>query len=165
MSLNQLKSITPDFLPKGFAEKRIDVITNNRALYSKQDFNTNDIIAEFFWKSVHAKPSFLTVQVSDHEHIELLPEYLECVNHSCDPNCFFNTSLKQFIALKPIKEGEELTFFYPSSEWDMGQAFRCGCGSKNCLGLIQGAKYLPKNAIKNYRFTDFIQQKLSSVRR
>ena len=126
MSLNQLKSITLESPPKGFAEKRIDVITNNRALYSKQDFNANDVIAEFFWKSVHSTPSYLTVQVSDHEHIELLPEYLECVNHSCDPNCFFNTALKQFIALKPIKEGEELTFFYPSSEWDMGQAFRCG---------------------------------------
>lgn len=162
MRLSQSKTNPVAFPSTGFAEKRIDVITNNRALYSKQDFKKDEVIVDFFWKSVHAKPSYLTVQVSDHEHIELLPEYLECVNHSCDPNCFFDTTHKQFIAIKPIKTGDELTFFYPSSEWDMGQAFRCGCGSKNCLGVIQGAKYLPKNAIKQYRFTDFIKQKLSS---
>ena len=161
MRLNTSKPVSIDFPSKGFAEKRIDVITNNRALYSKSNFRKNEVIAEFSWKSVHTKPSYLTVQVSDHEHIELQPEYLECVNHSCDPNCFFDTTAKQFVAVKPIKIGEELTFFYPSSEWDMGQAFRCGCGSKNCLGVIQGAKYLPKNVLKDYQFTDFIKQKLS----
>lgn len=41
-----------------------------------------------------------------------------------------------------LKAGEELTFFYPSTEWDMDQGFNCFCGSENCLGYIGGAKHM-----------------------
>jgi len=146
------------------AEKRTDVITRHRSLYSRKEFKANEVIAGFSWKKIHSKPSYLTIQISDNEHIELLPEYLDCVNHSCDPNCFFDTTKQLFLSLKPIKEGEEFTFFYPSSEWDMDQAFQCNCHSEVCIGLIKGAKYLPANLIKNYRFTDFIEQKLRTER-
>jgi len=39
-----------------------------------------------------------------------------------------------------LKAGEELTFFYPSTEWDMAQGFDCFCGSVSCRGFIRGAK-------------------------
>ena len=32
-------------------------------------------------------------------------------------------------ALRPISEGDELTFFYPSTEWAMAEPFECGCGA------------------------------------
>jgi hypothetical protein len=146
------------------AEKRTDVITRHRSLWSRKVFQPNEVIATFHWDTIHAKPSYLTVQISDTEHIELSPGYLECVNHSCDPNSFFDTAKRMFVALKPIQEGEEFTFFYPSSEWDMDQAFQCNCGSPACLGTIKGAKYLPAGLLKNYRFTDFIEQKLKVER-
>jgi hypothetical protein len=41
-----------------------------------------------------------------------------------------------------LRIGEELTFFYPSTEWDMDQGFSCFCGSKACLGYISGAKHM-----------------------
>lgn len=144
------------------AEIRIDPITSNRSLFSKKEFMPNEVIIGFFAKEVHATPNYLTVQISDHEHIELFPECLECANHSCDPNSFFDTTSMQFVTLKRVAEGEEFTFFYPSAEWDMDQVFQCHCGSKNCIGLIQGAKYLSEDIIKNYRFTDFIQRKLNA---
>jgi hypothetical protein len=147
------------------AEKRTDVITRHRSLYSRKAFNADEVIAGFNWEKIHSKPSYLTVQISDTEHIELMPAYLECVNHSCDPNSFFDTTKRLFIAVKPIKKGEEFTFFYPSSEWDMDQAFQCTCHSEGCLGLIKGAKYLPADRVKNYRFTEFIQQKLRVERK
>lgn len=43
---------------------------------------------------------------------------------------------------KGIKSGEDITFFYPSTEWDMAQGFECSCGAADCLGQIRGAKYL-----------------------
>ncbi|MEO5978806.1 MAG: SET domain-containing protein-lysine N-methyltransferase [Chryseolinea sp.] len=144
------------------AEIRIDAKQNHRSLYSRKSFTETDIIAEFSAKEVFSTPTYLTVQVSDTEHIELLPEYLECINHSCTPNCFFNTSTGKLIALRSIEEGEELTFFYPSTEWDMDQAFKCGCGTKACIGMIKGAKHLTPELVKNYRFTDFISKKLAS---
>ncbi len=142
------------------AEIRIDPITSARSLFSKKNFDAEDVIIGFFSRMTHTTPNYLTVQISENEHIELFPECLECANHSCDPNCFFDTTTMNFIAIKPIAEGDEFTFFYPSAEWDMDQAFQCNCGSENCIGMIQGAKYLSKSAVKKYRFTDFIQSKL-----
>ena len=113
--------------------------------------------------SLGAQTSFAgTVQIKDDVHIELLPECLECANHSCEPNCFFNTTTMELVAIKPVKKGDELTFFYPSAEWDMNQAFQCNCGNKECVGNIKGAKYLSDAALKKYRFTDFIQSKLAA---
>jgi len=144
------------------AEIRIDPITSARSLFSKKDFKANEVIIGFFARETHTTPNYLTVQISEHEHIELFPECLECANHSCDPNCFFDTTSMNFVTLKRIKVGEEFTFFYPSAEWDMDQSFQCNCGTANCIGTIKGAKYLPESTIKKYRFTDFIRQKLNT---
>ena len=152
-----------DFDQTEVAEIRIDPITSNRALFSKKKFVKGEVIITFLAKSVQSTPTYLTVQISDDVHIELLPECLECTNHSCDPNCFFDTTNMQFVTLEAIAEGEEFTFFYPSAEWDMDQPFQCRCESNDCLGLIQGAKYLSPKSIRKYRFTDFIKQKLGSI--
>ena len=136
--------------------------TDPASLYSRKKFKAKEVIVEFGWTHIQSTPTYLTVQVGEHEHIELVPEYLECINHSCDPNAFFDTTRKQLVALKDIAASEEITFFYPSTEWDMDQIFQCHCRCENCLGLIKGAKYLEASVAKNYRFTDFIQHKLTS---
>jgi hypothetical protein len=64
------------------------------------------------------------------------------------------------VALKHIQAGEELTFFYPSAEWEMAQPFNCHCGSINCLKEIRGAAFLSKKETTHYRLTNFIQQQL-----
>lgn len=145
------------------AEIRIDPISGNRSLFSKKTFRKNEVILEFLAKNVRSTPTYLTVQISEDVHIELLPECLACANHSCDPNCFFDTTSMEFVTIKDISEGEEFTFFYPSAEWDMDRPFHCTCGSDQCIGIIQGAKYLSNDIIQKYRFTDFIKQKLQLV--
>jgi hypothetical protein len=145
------------------AEIRIDPISGNRSLFSKKAFRKNEVIIEFLAKSVRSTPTYLTVQIGEDLHIELLPECLACANHSCDPNCFFDTSTMEFVTIKDIPAGEEFTFFYPSAEWDMDRPFQCNCGSEQCIGIVQGAKYLSSESLRKYRFTDFIQQKLKLV--
>ncbi len=149
-------------VPTEIAEVRTDILANNRSLFSRKNFAAGEIISEFGWRAMYSEPSYLTVQLSETEHVELFPEYLECINHGCDPNCFFDTATLQLIALKPITAGEEMRFFYPSAEWDMDQPFECTCGAKNCIGTVQGAKYLTDTQLRKYRFTDFIQQKLAA---
>jgi len=80
------------------------------------------------------------------DHIELNSD-LVYINHSCEPNVCFDLSSPdrsqwQLRALRNIKAGETLEFFYPSTEWNMDQPFKCECGTKSCVGTIQGAKYL-----------------------
>jgi hypothetical protein len=53
-------------------------------------------------------------------------------------------------AIRDIEPGEELTFFYPSTEWDMITPFQCLCGSSQCLKRIGGARYLSLNVLSRY---------------
>lgn len=41
-----------------------------------------------------------------------------------------------------LQRGDELTFFYPSTEWEMAQPFECNCGTATCKKWIAGAKHM-----------------------
>ena len=126
-------------------------------LFANKAFHANEIIAPFKPEAIVKLPNYLTIQLNKEQHILLHPTYLQYCNHSCNPNVFFNTQTMQLIALKDIFEGNELRFFYPSSEWDMAQSFDCNCGEKNCLKKIQGAKFIDINILSTYTLTNFIQ--------
>jgi hypothetical protein len=64
----------------------------------------------------------------------------------------------ELVCLRPLQPGDELTFFYPSTEWDMAQPFVCNCGNSTCLQLINGASHLSKDTLSRYTLTDFIIQ-------
>jgi hypothetical protein len=50
----------------------------------------------------------------------LLNTDLVYINHSCEPSLIFDTKALAIVAgPHGLKKGEELTFFYPSTEWDM----------------------------------------------
>lgn len=151
-----------------FAEVRQHHQTHQNAFFALQSYQAGDVIAPFSASTISKEPTYLTVQVGINKHITLQPEHLQYINHSCDPNVFFDTTTMQLIALKDIKPEDELTFFYPSTEWNMIQPFNCYCGHANCLGEIKGAAHIPEDVIKQYRLTDFIKnelQKRSKIRR
>lgn len=137
-----------------------DGITKQRSLHAGKDFKSEEVITLFSAERELLTPTYLTVQKSDHLHITLLPSFLQYVNHSCYPSAFFNTGSMEFVVLRNIKAGDELTFFYPSTEWEMAQPFVCRCRALNCLGTIQGAALLPAKVLNNYRLTDYILSKL-----
>lgn len=143
-----------------FAAVRENIANNQKAFFAQQSYQPGDTVIEFSAKLVVSEPSYLTVQVGIDRHIMLHPEHLQYINHSCDPNVFFDTHAMQIVALKPIAEGDEMTFFYPSTEWDMAQPFTCFCGCKNCLGEINGAAHINPEILSNYKLTRFIQQQL-----
>jgi hypothetical protein len=134
----------------------VDNTTKQKSLCSSKAFKENESITAFTAASTLEEPTYLTIQIDINKHITLQPDYLQYVNHSCKPNVFFNTTTFQFTALRDIAAGEELTFFYPSTEWDMAQTFQCHCGNDNCLQMIRGAKYLAADVLKHYQLTDFI---------
>lgn len=63
-----------------------------------------------------------------------------------------------------LKAGDELTFFYPSTEWDMAQPFDCLCGHKECRGTISGAKDMAVDVMSKYwinpHIDELLQEKL-----
>ena len=143
------------------AERRQKISNDQNALFATQSFQPGEVIADFSAGTIAAEPTYLTVQVGIGKHITLQPEFLQYINHSCEPNVFFNTTTMQLVALKEIQTEEEFSFFYPSTEWQMTQSFNCYCGHAACIGDIRGAAYLSKEAQDKYRFTDFIQEQLA----
>ena len=143
------------------AEVRQQIINNQNTLVALQSFQPGELISVFAAGTISAEPTYLTVQLDTDKHITLQPEFLQYINHSCNPNVFFNTTTMELVALKSIKPEEEMTFFYPSTEWKMAQSFQCYCGNKNCIGEITGASLLSPRIINQYRFTDFILQQLA----
>ncbi len=145
----------------GIAQVRHRLSNNQNALIACQPFRPGEVIAFLSAGTIAAEPTYLTIQIGIGKHITMRPEFLQYINHSCDPNVFFNTTTMQVVALKGIQREEEMSFFYPSSEWKMTQQFDCYCGSPRCLGRIRGAAYLSQEVQSQYRFTDFIQQQLA----
>lgn len=145
-----------------FAEVREDAASLAKSLHSIISFDKGVIICDFGAAAILKTPTYLTVQTGIEEHIHLKPEFLKFTNHSCDPNVFFDTQSMQLIALRDIQPGDEFTFFYPSTEWDMAEPFECLCGSDKCLLNISGAINMSKEVLKNYRLTAFIEQQLAA---
>lgn len=145
----------------GFAEIHKQAHTDHHLLISTKTFRPEETICSFSANEIHPVPSRYTVQVNETQHIILHPVFLQYINHSCNPNAFFNTTTMELTALRAIVPGDEFTFFYPSTEWFMAEPFTCICGETNCIGTIKGAKEITKEVLQHYRLTDFIQRKLN----
>jgi hypothetical protein len=101
--------------------------------------------------------------VGEDKHIMLSPEWLQYINHSCEPNVAFDTSAFVLCALADISPSAELTFFYPSTEWGpMSEPFSCRCGTPSCCGVISGAVSMPRSLLSRYWLTDYVAGKLAA---
>lgn len=149
----------------GFAEVRHNLQSKQYTLVAMRDFANSELISSFAPGIIKNVPDYLTVQTGVDIHITLSPEFLQYINHSCEPNAFFDTTTMQLLALRDIKAEEEFSFFYPSTEWAMAQPFYCYCGSDSCLQNIQGASFLTTSQLTKYKFTDFINSQLTSTNR
>lgn len=143
-----------------FATRCQDIGTSQNSLHSAKSFKKDEVICSFKAGITQSYATYLTVQVDVEKHITLQPEFLQYINHSCEPTVFFDTTTMELIALQDLNDGDEFTFFYPSTEWNMAQPFICNCGSTNCLQLINGAMHLSESTLHKYKLTNFIQQQL-----
>jgi len=143
-------------------EVRQDPQSGFKALFACRSFEAGEALIRFRIKYLRSTPTYLTVQMDEKSHFEFDPEFLQYMNHHCDPNVHLNLEEFSLVALKSIEAGEELHFFYPSTEWKMDRPFECHCGAKNCLGLISGAHTLSTTQLSNYQLSPYIQQKLTN---
>lgn len=108
--------------------------------------------------------SYTTVQSGKSSDIELNSDLVFC-NHSCDPSLEFDMA-RQEVRVVPgrdLKKGDDLTFFYPSTEWDMAQPFACNCGSQACVGTVRGARYLESSILQRYWLNEHIKDLLTEA--
>lgn len=95
------------------------------------------------------RPSKYSIQIDEDKHLEPLhdPHDLKSLihffNHSCDPSTYINFEDFSVRALRNLEPGEEVTFNYNTTEYEMSNPFKCHCDSENCLIEIRGFKHLP----------------------
>ena len=99
-----------------------------------------------------AKPSRHSIQLDETRHIEVTVELplgemmtrypWRFTNHSCDPNA--RLAGRALVALRPIAAGEEITYNYNTSEWELAEPFECRCGSPACERTIRGFRFLAR---------------------
>ncbi|CAN8103271.1 unnamed protein product [Discula destructiva] len=105
-----------------------------------------------------AESSYATVQAGRDRHI-LLNSDLLYLNHSCEPSLIIDTDKMQILAgERGLRPGDELTFFYPSTEWNMAQPFTCNCGTPSCHGKISGAMDMPPAQLEGYWLSSHIRE-------
>jgi hypothetical protein len=146
-----------------FAKVLFNPSTSQKALHASAHFAPGEVICPFHAGITTEHPSYLTLQIGECKHITLLPECLQYTNHSCSPTAFFDTTSMHLVCIRELHPGDEITFFYPSTEWEMAQPFDCRCGSPECLKVIDGAARLPADILSRYRLTDFINEKKHAV--
>ncbi|KAI8344921.1 hypothetical protein BD560DRAFT_493287 [Blakeslea trispora] len=127
-------------------------------LVAERDFAEGSVIVNLQGLTPGPK-RYSSVQVSPTEHVELNSDLLY-LNHSCNPSTYLDVTKRSLMALQDIKKGDELTFFYPSTEWDMAQPFDCWCGSEKCIGKVDGARNLPAEKLQKFMLSDHIRQLL-----
>ena len=130
-------------------------------LVSKTSLTNSNLIIQID-RGILTSASFQTVQIGNQTH--LLEETLSAINHSCEPNVHIDTTSMQIRQIRDIRTGDEVTFFYPSTEWTMHRPFKCTCNSPGCLGYIAGASKMRSLFEKNVsRFNDHIVRKFREV--
>lgn len=139
----------------------IDQTSDHTRLISKVDLIGSHALI-YIDQGVLTHQTFQTVQIGNRAH--LLEESLSAMNHSCDPNVHIDTKNMLIKQLRDIRIGDEVTFFYPSTEWSMQNPFECTCGSKQCIGWIAGAHKLKGSfGSGNLKFNDHITDRFESI--
>jgi hypothetical protein len=111
-----------------------------------------------------AAVAYSSVQATRDLHIELNCDLLY-VNHSCKPSLVFDMEKWEVRVSDELegglKAGDELTFFYPSTEWSMAQPFECLCKTDVCKGVISGARDMDEEMLRGYWLNGHIEELLA----
>ena len=99
-----------------------------------------------------------TIQVGAQKHVDPIGP-LKRTNHSCQPNSKFIFDRRYekehltpdldgyqvfwyLVASRDIIKGEDITFDYTTTKYEMSQGFKCLCGVADCLGEVKGDNFL-----------------------
>ncbi|MEK9153033.1 MAG: SET domain-containing protein-lysine N-methyltransferase [Patescibacteria group bacterium] len=141
------------------------------AYFANHNFQAGDIVIHGFGKIIDHQAAHLSMEIGFKKHI--LPKKWtgRYLNHSCDPNCFAHTRSDGFpdiIALRGIKQGEEITYSYFMTElsWSSHvheKRIPCLCGAKKCFGRILSFSQLTDKQKNNFKKRKVISSYLHNI--
>jgi hypothetical protein len=132
------------------------------ARHATTDIGKDDVIIDLIKLMKRAPhPSVKTLQLGEGYHYES-SEGLLGMNHHCSPNGYICFDDLTYRALCDVSEGDELTFHYCTTEFELANPFDCLCGSPDCLGWVGGFEYLNKTDVEKIStlLSPFLKSKL-----
>jgi hypothetical protein len=143
-------TVATDTCPRQISNIEIQEKNGYKGVFAKEDMMINSAVKLAGVVSDHR--TRYSIQLGKNRHLNLPvgmngkidgPDFFWIyLNHSCQPNGYIDTADLTFRALRNIKRGEECTFNYLTTEYEMAVPFVCRCGAAKCFGLIQGHKHL-----------------------
>lgn len=91
-------------------------------------------------------------QIHFNAHVQL-DKTSRSINHSCDPNTGVRYNAYagyDFVALRDIEKGEEITWDYETTEYISISVSNCLCRSTLCRKELKGFKYLSGDVVSRY---------------
>jgi hypothetical protein len=124
----------------------VTIIEGYRSVCVTVPVRAGDTVLEFAGEE-SPTPSRHSLQVGPDRHLvvsatadRLDHTEWQFVNHSCAPNTYVRG--RSLVAVRDIATGEEVTFDYNTTEWEVVDAFECGCGHPSCVRLVRGYRRL-----------------------
>lgn len=92
------------------------------------------------------------------------PGPADYVNHSCNPNAGFRGQIA-LVALRDIKEGEEICIDYAMCDGSPYDQFDCQCGEPNCRGRVTGEDWSRPELMARYKgyFSPYLQLRIDQL--
>ena len=115
-------------------------------LVASQPITDGEVVVQCREEEVQDQRTWRTLQLDENRHLR--NEFLNFIDHSCSPNALLDTERLALVAIRDISVGSPITFFYPGSEVELSQPFACQCGSKDCMGHVNGGFYLTRDQMR-----------------
>ena len=91
----------------GIAEMRRKLSNGQNAFFTLRSYQPGEVIANFSAGTISAEPTYLTIQLGIRKHITFDPEFLQYINHGCDPNVFFDTTSYESCGIKTPRHAKK----------------------------------------------------------
>ena len=136
-----------------------------RSVFARRPYSQGETVVTSRRVSTTTERSVRSIQYDDQVHI-YMDEPALLLNHACDPNTGIANNEKEsfnFIALRDIDAGEEITWDYETTEWDLVGIFDCQCEATQCRGQLRGFPSLDQALVHSYGayIADYIKRFLA----
>ncbi|KAK4938079.1 hypothetical protein LTR10_021400 [Elasticomyces elasticus] len=164
--------LSADSLEDVFAYKASHdgIVAAQNGIVAARDLQAGSHLA-YLTSQTPSENTWATLMTSKTTFVDVNSAFLY-VNHGCTPNLTLvifapdaNGSYPQgrsgevrVRSDRNIAKGEELTWFYPQTEWVSARPFQCQCGAASdiCVGLQRGSKYLTRSQLEGHELAPHV---------
>jgi SET domain-containing protein len=139
----------------------IEIENKERTIVSRNFANNNFKELDKEWFDNYAYPIsddlFVTWSDDPDKHIP--------INHSCDPNIWYEHGNENLYARHDIKKGDQLTIDYATYVANISLQFECKCGEACCRNVVTSNDYMKQELIDKYKghFSCYLTSKMSNI--